>query len=329
MFPGVNADLFKLNTLTAAINAQPYKPGRLGELGIFEEQGVATTTVMIEQVAGELSLVQTSRRGAAGAVVKADKASMRSFIVPHLQTGATIMADELQGVRLFGTENQSASIEQARNQQLQKMRNFLEATIEFHRVGALKGLVIDADGSTIHDLFTEFGVSQQTLGMALGTDTTKIRGKCDTILTYIENALGAAMPAGYRAFCGATFWSTLVGHPKIEQTYMYTQQAADIRGNPLQAFDFGGISWERYRGTIGSNVFVAADEAYVVPIGVPGLFITRYAPADYIETVNQLGLPLYAKAVADEMGKGIEMEAQTNPLNICTRPRAIIKLTTT
>jgi hypothetical protein len=26
-------------------------------------------------------------------------------------------------------------------------------------------------------------------------------------------------------------------------------------------------------------------------------------------------------------GKGVDLEAQSNPLNLCTRPRAVIKLT--
>ena len=56
-------------------------------------------------------------------------------------------------------------------------------------------------------------------------------------------------------------------------------------------------------------------------------FITRYAPADYMETVNTIGLPLYAKQELMRMNKGVELEAQSNPLNLRTKPRAVIKLT--
>ena len=45
-----------------------------------------------------------------------------------------------------------------------------------------------------------------------------------------------------------------------------------------------------------------------------------------METVNTIGLPLYAKQELMRMNKGVELEAQSNPLNLCTKPRAVIKL---
>ena len=62
--------------------------------------------------------------------------------------------------------------------------------------------------------------------------------------------------------------------------------------------------------------------------GVPELFIERYAPADYEETVNTMGLPRYAKQFAVEGGKSRKLEVQTNPIAICTQPdtlRRIVK----
>jgi hypothetical protein len=48
-----------------------------------------------------------------------------------------------------------------------------------------------------------------------------------------------------------------------------------------------------------------------------------------METVNTIGLPYYAKQEELRMGKGIDLESQSNPISICTRPRAVIKLTAT
>jgi hypothetical protein len=59
--------------------------------------------------------------------------------------------------------------------------------------------------------------------------------------------------------------------------------------------------------------------------GVPDLFITRFAPADYVETVNTIGLPRYAKQIPMRNGKGIELEVQTNPINLCTQPGVLLK----
>ena len=86
-----------------------------------------------------------------------------------------------------------------------------------------------------------------------------------------------------------------------------------------------GITYERYRGT--SAVKITDDCAYAVPEGVPGLFLTRFAPANYRETVNTIGIPYYAKGEPMKFDTGFELQAQSNPLNICTRPASIIKLT--
>ena len=56
--------------------------------------------------------------------------------------------------------------------------------------------------------------------------------------------------------------------------------------------------------------------------------MSRFAPAPYNETVNTVGLPYYAKAKEMEFGKGVEVEAQSNPLNICLRPTALVEVTT-
>jgi hypothetical protein len=46
-----------------------------------------------------------------------------------------------------------------------------------------------------------------------------------------------------------------------------------------------------------------------------------------METVNTIGLPYYAKQERIPFDKGVQLELQSNPLHICTKPRAIIKLT--
>lgn len=69
------------------------------------------------------------------------------------------------------------------------------------------------------------------------------------------------------------------------------------------------------------------DEALLVPEGVPDLYISAFAPADYMETVNTQGIPYYSKLETLPFGKGVAGEAQSNPLHLCTRPRAQIRLT--
>ncbi|HML28958.1 MAG TPA: major capsid protein [Hyphomicrobium sp.] len=53
--------------------------------------------------------------------------------------------------------------------------------------------------------------------------------------------------------------------------------------------------------------------------------MTRFAPGDYIETVNTKGLPRYAKQVRMRNDKGVEIEIQSNHISICTQPNVLRK----
>jgi hypothetical protein len=73
---------FSMVALTDAINKMPFVPGRIGQLGLFREQGVSTTSVMIEEREGSLTLVETTSRGAPAVQHVANKRKARSLTAP-------------------------------------------------------------------------------------------------------------------------------------------------------------------------------------------------------------------------------------------------------
>lgn len=320
-------DAFSVTSLSAAINEQEYVPGRISELGIFQEEGITTTTVQIEKDGESLKLVSAASRGDTGQIVLGDKRNLIPFNTVHLPQRSTILADEIQNLRAFGSQTELETVVNYVAKRLAKHRRQLDATHEFHRIGAIKGLILDADGTTaLVDLFDRFGLNQQTVTFQLNAPDTDIANKCLDVQDKIETALGAVSYSNVRVLCGRTFWSALIGHKNIRETYLNTQQASALRGDPRDSFDFGGCTFERYRGKVGTVAYVADAEAYAFPEGVPDLFVTNFAPGDYLETVNTLGLPYYSAQAPLEMNKGVKIESQSNPLHLCTRPRASIKL---
>lgn len=320
-------DAFSTVSLTDAIIKAPHKPGRIGTLGLFRSRGIINTTVVIEEKDGRLELIQTSPRGGPAGAIGSKKRTARSFVVPHLEKESTVMADEVQNVRAFGSENAHEAVQPIVNERLQDLRAMHEVTLEHLRVGAIKGNILDADGSTVlFNLFTEFGVTQQTHDIALSAGATDVRGAAVAIQRKIESELGADPVSGYRAFCGDTFFDDLVKHAKVEDSLKY-QESRLLRTDLRAGFEFGGIVWENYRGKVGSVDFFPAAEAYVVPEG-SSMFQTYFAPADFIETVNTMGLPVYAKMALDEqLNRWAKIHTQSNPLALCLRPRAVIKVT--
>lgn len=320
-------DAFSTVSLTDAFIKRPYQPRRLGTLGYFRESGIPNTTAVVEYKDGQLSLITSSPRGGPGSVLGAAKRTAKSFLVPHFEREAKIMADEVQGLRAFGSENDQASVQALVDDRLSELRPMHEATLEYLRMGALQGIILDGDGTTtLFNLFTEFGISQQTQDIALGTTTTDVRGKCVAIARKSEAKLGADAVTGYRGFCGDAFFDAFVGHATVQASLAY-QESKLLRTDLRAGFEFGGIVWENYRGSVGGVNFVDTNVAYVVPEGT-SIFRTYFAPGDFIEAVNTIGLPLYAKMVPDdELNRWVKIHTQSNPLAMCLRPDAVIKVT--
>ena len=320
-------DAFSVSSLTAAINEQEYLPGRISSLGLFREEGISTLTVQIEKDGDTLALVPSGERGTSGLVVGGTKRTLIPFNTVHLPERFTIKADEIQGIRAFGTRSELQAVQDVVNKRLAKARRQLDATHEFQRMGALNGQVLDADGKTVLlDIYKSFGVNRQKLPMGLNSPDTELRVKCGEALDMQEEALGSVTSSGSRAMCGKNFWNKLIVHKSVKETYLNTMQAASLRGDAREAFEFGGIVWERYRGKVAGVAFVHDDKALLVPEGVPDLYISSFAPADYMETVNTQGIPCYSKIEPLPFNKGVAGEAQSNPLHLCTRPRAQILL---
>ena len=320
-----NNDAFSLTSLTATINDMPYKPGRIGDLGLFTESGINTTTAVVESHNGELRLLPTSERGAPATQARSRKRKVRSFVLPHIPHDSTILADEVRNVRAFGSDSALQGVQSVVNQRLQDMTANHEVTLEHLRLGAIKGQILDADGSSIiYDLFQEFGVEQQTHNFKFTDANLDVRDSCVKLRRKVDNALGAQPYSGLRAFCGADFFDGLVGHDYVHDSYHRYQDSAMLRDDPKGAFRFGDIDWEEYRGQVEGIPFIEPDEAFVIPEGT-GIFRTWYAPADFIETVNTIGLPRYAKQKIMDFDKGVVVHTQSNPLPICLKPRAVIK----
>jgi hypothetical protein len=323
-----NSDAFKMTNMMSAVNKVPAVPGRAGRLGLFNERGVTTTSVFIEEQSGVLSLIPTKIRGEAPNQNKSGKRTVRSLIIPHLPLEDSLLAAEIQGVRVFGgTELQG--LEAKRDEKLAGMITKHDATLEYGRIGALKGIIYDADGSTvIYNLFTEFGVTQSTVDFVLGTATTAIKTKCTAVKRLIEAELGGLVYEHIHCFAGKTWFDDFVTHPKVEAAYALWQDGQALRSDNRSGFEFCGIVFEEYVGAIGGVSFVADSECHFFPVGITGLYQTVFAPGDFIEAANTVGLPRYAKSEPMPYGRGINMLTESNPLSICNRPKVLVKGTT-
>lgn len=329
----MNLDVFKgdgfsMIELTKAINLIPYLPTRIGSLGIFSPQPISTTSIQVEMQGEVLTMVPAATRGAPGQPVTQLRRNLRTLSTVHLPQVVSVNADEVQNLRAFGSDSEVETAMGLLTRRMAIGRRRLDLTIEYQRIGAIKGQVIDADGSTVLlDLFSTFGVTQQTESFVLGTDSTKVLQKILAAKRMMEDELGGVMYTGIRALCSASFFDAFTSHPAVIAAYQYWSTNSFMRQDNRAGFEFGGVVWEEYRGKVGAIPFIEDGSAYLVPEGVPDLFTTNYAPANYMDTVNTPGLPYYAQMESMDFNKGVNVETQSNPLSWCSRPRAIVKAT--
>lgn len=331
-----NSDPFSVLALTDAINKPKFVPGRIGEMGLFSTHSVTTTAIGIEEKNGVLTLVEPTPRGGPGVTVDKSKRTLRYLGVPHFEIDDAVMAEEVQGIRAFGTETDLETVMAKIDERMMVHGQSMQATQEYSRIGAVKGIITYAGGTTLN-LFNEFGVVQENeVDFDLdNANPTKgaLRKKCAEVTRAIATNLdGVPWTGRARAFCGDTFFDQLLAHGEVRETYTGWSEAKILRegyietnGKSYGAFEFGNIIFENYRGAVGGTAFIEATKCHIFPEGVPNLFRTAYAPADYIETVNTAGRPLYMKQFPMPNDKGIRIEVQMNALEYCTRPKVLIK----
>lgn len=326
-------DAFGTVPLTIAINNLKFVPGYISSTGLFSESAVATTAVAIEEKNNILTLIAPTPRGGPGHTITKLRRTLRMIAIPHFEINDAIMAEEVQGVRPFGEETGTEAVMTKVGERMQVAGQSLEYTQEHARVGAVQGVIVYADGTTT-DIFAEYGLAvpaEVDMNLDAATADGSIRATCAAIIRTMGTALDGQAFSGIEAICGDQFFDALIKAPEVRNTYLNYTAASDLRqqyvtaGQVWGSFPFGGIIWTNYRGFALGQPMVPTTKAFLYPTGVPDLFKTIYAPADYIETVNTMGKPRYVKQYAMPNDKGIHMDTQMNALNWCTRPYALAR----
>ncbi|WP_062196525.1 major capsid protein [Caldimonas taiwanensis] len=315
--------------LTAAINAFPVQWGRIGQMNLFPTRGVPSRSVIIEEASGTLAVLPSHEWGGEGTTASKINRRTVAFAIKQTVHEDTILPGDIQDVRGFGIEGlNTVASEVARR--LQRMRAKHDITLEWKRMGALKGQVTNGDGSVIADLFQAFGVTQVSVNFELGNASTSVLSKCAQVINQIEDNLKGDTMTGVTALVSPEFYSALVEHPKVQDAYKFHSEAAARLGQDMRAgFPFGGITFVEYRATVSGNRLIAANQGHAFPVGTVDTFATYFAPADFNETVNTVGLPFYMKQWEREGGRGIVLHSQCNSLPLCHQPAVLVRLTNT
>lgn len=320
-------DGFTLTQLSQAINVLPNIYDRVSGLGLFNFKGQTNQSVTVEMKNGVLALVPTTPWGGVAPKNQSGRRNVRSFTIPHMPFEDVVMAADVMGVRTFGSDNQLEAITTRVNDKLQEMKNKIDQTMEFRKFTALQGIVLDADLTPIEDYFAAFGVTKRVLNFNLDVPGTDVRSKCMELVRYVEDNSGGEVIDHVHALVSGEFFDALVKHQSVRDAFLGWAEAKNALGGDLRkGFTWGGVTFEEYRATVDGHRFIDAGKGNAFPIGTSSTFSMYGAPADFVETVNTIAIPYYARQQNKDFNRGIDLHVQSNVLPMVTRPGLICEL---
>lgn len=332
-----NNSAFSATSLSGMVEKMDYIPQLLGSLNLFEPEPVRTRSIFVDRIEGGLTLIPTSADGAPPDVLGGEDRDAVSLRTTRLAKRFTLYAHELDGIRASGSESELMGVQREYGRRLGRIRNDMEITHEHHRLGALQGVLLDADGSTvIYDYSTEFNEAiPAAVSFELDVAATDVHKKCkDIARSMARSGKGSLAAASIHSLAGDDFYDALISHPTLEKFYLQQQAANGLREAQSKVFDsfhVGGITYHNYRGTDdNSTVAIPTAEAKFFPVGARDVFKVAYSPLEALQFVNTPGQSVYAINVPDrDRNMWTKGELYSYPLYMCQQPRVLRRATLT
>lgn len=340
-----NNNAFSVANLQRVVDNATYVPQILGSMGIFEPEPLDTDKVIIYEEDSVIRVIPTTERGAPDITQTRDEGRFYALRTPRLSKKDTVRASELMGIANTALP-QNIRLRNAQDltiRRTNKLKADLEMTKERHRLGALLGTVLDADGSrVIYNSFTTFGVSPPSF-IDFDFDTLTE----DELALYIQNQIYMPMMRSLKdrktpstrivALVGDTFWNDLLSHPAVRSIWKRQEEgrAIAMAMNPLakswawQTLDYADVTWVHYMGTDdGTTIAINTAEARFFPMGARDVFKVYYAPGETMVQVQQKGQSQYLMIQPDvrtNVADHVDFWVRSYPLYACIYPKVLLK----
>lgn len=315
----------------------PNQFGLINSLGLFGEQGITTPTVTFEVSEGTLAVIPDRVRGERNNANKGNTRKIYSLPTAHFPLDDFLSPEDLVGKRAYGSDEQDTEAEKIA-EKLLGIRRKHALTLETARAYAITtGAVYTPSGTVANTSFYDmFGITRKSVDFVLGTAGTSIIEKAEEAVAHImDNVKNGGTVNQVIALCSPEWFAKLIKHPTVVQAYQYYTSTVNpnrerVGGMSMyRQFEHGGVLYIEYRGTTDAGArFIPAGEAYFLPTGVDDMFNTYFSPASKMSLVGTRGESAYVFTYRDQKDEGIEIQSESNFLNLVKRPAAIVKATT-
>tara|TARA_R110000851_G_scaffold151683_3_gene293001 strand:+ start:49 stop:1056 length:1008 start_codon:yes stop_codon:yes gene_type:complete len=326
---------FEVLDFTPLVQLVPRTPKLITDLGLFSDASFGVSTVaQVERVTEGTDDMVAKPRGADRNFAGRENAIVRNFNVPFFPLDTKFTAKDIQDLRAYGTSDTPQTIEDRVMRTMARIERSHVTLKEKAFYAAIKGDSYSPSWTQgQYDYATEFGVtgSVTTSNVNFTTLTVDPRAtvEANARAHIIDQAQDNADSYQVIALCGRQWFSALVAHPLVVDSYsQYPSDQEPLRkrlgGNLInRSFETDGVTYiEDISGQI------ATGDAYIMPLGISDMFQLHYAPADTIADANTEAEAMYVFMVSD--GHRTEtIETETSMIAVNTRSELVVKSTGT
>jgi len=318
-------------TLTASFRRVPYVPQQINALP-WQSEGVTTRSLLVDIRDETFGIIDPRAFNSGMSHVDLGAKGESDDSVPikvlHYPHGFTLKASEVSEQRAFGQENVIETTEERLQREMATWQNTVNFTWEFTRIGAgLFGVILNSRGEIVYDLRKTF--KRQPLRLKFNF------GSGDNFFKFLNGAKylakrrlgGNYQISGFQLVGDKPMNDKVIYDPSVQRAYEGFQERVFLRQDNSRGFTIcDNVEVKLYENQIipGTNKLAFPTKQLVLIPNAPGLFQSRFAPAQSWGVVNTVGAPVYLMPKDLDFGEGVQVKGQTNIISWNQRIEGII-----
>lgn len=319
---------------TPLLQLAPSEPTLLASLGLFEVNHERTTLVSVGRDVDSAGLIPARNRGGERNWDTRTDVSRKVFEIPFFPLDHNITAQDIQSLRSYGAvgfTDELRSQEEVVDRYMASIARKQAFTKEMIYSAAVQGYAYNGTGGSLnanYNWYDQWGQTQKTIEIDFTSTTVdpseviEAEGRA-----YIEDTKqdGTTMTRVF-CLCGRNFFAAMIHNPFLRSAYQFYQGTPNplrdrIGGDmDVRIFEFEGVTY-----MTDPYGYVATDEAFLFPEGIPGMFQSFYAPADDLQYANSVAQEGYVWMI--NQGRTLSLQTEFSLLAVNSRPELVVKLT--
>ena len=319
---------------TPLLELAPTPPTLLASLDLFDVSHERTTLIAVGRDVSDNNLIPARNRGGDRNWATKSEPNRKPLSIPFFPLDHNITAQDIQSLRSYGSvgfTEELRSQEEVVQRYMAVINRDIAYTKEAIYSAAVRGFAYNGTNGSLnanYNWYDVWGQTQQAITIDFTSDTIDPSEVIESEgRAYIEdNKLDGSTVTRIFCLCGRNFFSKLIHNPFLRSAYQFYQGTPNpirdrIGGDlDVQIFEFEGVTY-----MTDPHGYIASDEGYLFPEGIPGMFQSFYAPADDFNYANSVAQEAYSFMITQ--GRTLQLQSEFSLLAVNNRPELVVKLT--